>query len=204
MDSFPCEKSDQGKAKVIEVPFELCKPVNGGKVDLKQGSGAKSTQEDRWFRAPPKVKLTAGILGSAPGQSTRVELLEEGERKVGGDPESRHRVRSSPPHPPQLAQIGSPKPQPPPVDLGFKIPNLAKIVGHLWRGSPTKSYASALKSSPAKIVQVKMDRGGGDRRGYGREGAGAGRQDRGDGRPGSRKNVWERTGPRVQDQPARI
>lgn len=46
---------------------------------------------------------------------------------------------------------------------------------------------------------MKMNRGGDDRRRYGRDGFGVGRQGRGDGRIGARGNVGERV-KHVEDQ----
>lgn len=199
--------------KVIfrDLPFEFCWPSNGGKrgqgrmeekreeMSLNRGNWMDMVQMDQWFRAPPKVRMVPGIMGRDPYQNTRVTIQEGGEREVGGDPESGHRVPASPPHPPVSVTAQSEIQNHEDATLDQKIPNLRKIAGHLWKGSPTKSYASALPITAAKIVVVMNrggDGGGGGRRGLQRDGGGGGgfgRYGQGDGRDGAKGRVWERT-----------
>ena len=100
---------------------------------------------------------------------TRIGDSEGGEREVGGDPDSGHHMPTSPPHSPESASNWLRGPQTTNPNLGCKFPNLSKLVEHLWRGSPTKTYAVALQATPAKVVQV-MNGGGGGRRCFGRDG----------------------------------
>jgi hypothetical protein len=145
------------------------------------------------------VKLTAGILGSGPCQDTRGVDPEGGGREVRGDPGPGPHTSPPPLHPCDSAsgclnrhKDANPSP-------GQKFPNLAKFVGHLWRGADTRSYAAALQSTPAKVVRV-MNRGGAGRRGFGRDGFRTGRHGRGGGRTGARMNVWGRTRKQAEDQ----
>lgn len=88
-DSFPLEAIERSKVKLKAVPIELCWSNNGGQKGagrefdvgddkLKRNTQQKSPNTERWFRAPPKVRFTAGILGQRPNLGTRVGNLEWG------------------------------------------------------------------------------------------------------------------------------
>lgn len=95
---------------------------------------------------------------------------------------------------------------PPPNRHSPSKPNLAKFVGHLWRGAPAKSFVATVCSEPAHVVRVKMYQGGGRRgfnnQGWGRGGAsGYGRGGPGHGGRGRGPKVWDRTVPQDGDGP---
>ena len=115
------------------------------------------------------VPRTAGILGSGPNHGTRVTNLERGEREVGGDSESEYRRPSSPPHlPDRMVDVNmNPSATHPRVLHEPKFPNLRKLVGHLWRGAPARSFVAAVRSESAPVVRVTMNCGSGQRSNFG-------------------------------------
>ena len=138
------------------------------------------------------MKIIPGTLGPEPSKSTHGTNQESGEQEVGGILESGNHLHRTPNQSPNRKYVEIPNPQSPPLNEARKNPNLTRFVGHLWRGTPTRSYISALRSSPTPVVRV-MNRGGGNgARGQGGDGFGAGRFGRGDGRTAPKGNVWER------------
>lgn len=192
--AFPFEQIEQNKVKIKAILIILQWSNNGAVAAESPETVTKEgdvnchckrgpTTQRPWFRLPPKVKIIPGILGPAPIEKPRVEYPSGGEREVRGDWEYDDRLQPFP-YPPTthlFKQSGdsSTNPNPPSQSpLAVAAPpksNLAKFVGHLWRGSPTRSFVEAVKAVPAATVVVKMNQGGGrqDNYGWGR-GAGGG------------------------------
>ena len=190
-------------------------------VEEKNFSEEGQFREERWFRAPPKVRLIAGILGPCPGVGTRGIHPLGGEGKEVVDLESRH----PPPGSRYLIRGGVDcldHTNPKEIEMP-KPSNLTRFVGHLWRGAPSKSFAAAVKTVTAPTVTVMQPhgegRGGGFRmnrggfgynrggfnrgtfghnrggfggRGFGPNRGGGGRQGEGGGQMDLRPNLWKR------------
>lgn len=106
-----------------------------------------------------------------------------GELKVDGDPESGHL-------PAALDSFGVEwgSKSPIPNSLGYSpiSKSLVKIVGHLWKKSPTRSFAAIARVELAPIVCVEMQpRGGGCRQAWAGFGGGRNDRGRGDSAPGT-------------------
>ena len=120
-----------------------------------------------WFSSPPKVRIVPGILGSGPDDRTCGIDREGGELKVIGDPESGHLSLLSNTHQPDLDPIQSggvatSSPSNPNFPKStISSHNLVRFVGHLWKGGPTKSFATVVRAEPAQTIQVVMNREGG-------------------------------------------
>lgn len=120
------------------------------------------------------------ILGWMPGVEPRVAHQRGGELKVSDEAVFGYQRYLGQQCIPSLKgdQIVNPTnsnldstSSPPPNRHSPSKPNLAKFVGHLWRGALAKSFAAAVCSEPAHVVWVKMYQGGG-RRGFNDQGWG--------------------------------
>jgi len=227
--NFPFSEIEEDALTLKFAPIKLCwlkrsnslNNLGRGVAEVNTLSEKGHFREERWFRAPPKVRLVAGILGSSPGVSTRGVHLQSGEGNKVDDLESRHPTLDSS----YLVRGGldyldqaNPKEQKVP-----KSSNLARFVGHLWKGAPSKSFVAAVRIVTAPTVAVMLprgdDRGGGfganrggygytrggfnrgafgrSRGGYGGRGfgpnrGGGGRQGEGGGQMDLRPNSWKR------------
>lgn len=153
------------------------------------------------------MRIVPGILGRAPYEGTCVAHQAGGERKVGARGESGY-PNPFPPDTQSSLSSGSPNPRLTPQSehpIPLARSNLSRFVGHLWKGSPSKSFVAVVRSEPAVVIRVKMHLGGGRKnfygpnQGWGRgsrgQGWGGGAQGRGQGRGGPGRgrgnNVWD-------------
>lgn len=141
--------------------------LNAGELPMSNGFVLRGpTCKRPWFRLPPKVQIVPGILGRAPSAGTRVDHQQGSEPKVGEEARSGHHktqhyqpgglsipihIEGANPNP--SACSSDPIPLSP---LPILKSNLAKFVGHLWKGASSKSFAVAVCFEPAKTVTVKM------------------------------------------------
>lgn len=173
-EKFPFESISDASAKLKRAPIEFTwnspnqnsvspctKQRNASKAEEQRGQASKVVGhggQPRWFHPPPKVRLVPGIVGSSPLEGTRGVYPignSTGECIGGGDPETGHHSSESHGSGDQERLPSDPDP----------FSNLRRFVGHLWASPNPRSFATALKATPAPTVVVKMQQRGQGRRG---------------------------------------
>lgn len=159
-DSFPLEEIGHEVVKVKSIPISFRWTSNGDpavtgsvpgniEVNTRLPVVKGPTRQRPWFRPPPKVRIVPGILGRRPGEETRVEYQDGGERKVSDEAAYGHRplplsTDGLDSHCPQI--ILNPNPSPP-LEPPNPIPSNPKPI------SPSLSAISGEEFPPNPLLQ---------------------------------------------------
>ena len=155
--------------KIKQIPFELRWQTHGVAEQRNSEAGGRRqsnrklgnvgpTSQRPWFCLPPKVCIVPGILGLGPEDRTRGDDREGGELMGNGDPESGHlsllpNIHHPNSDPIQSGGVATSSPSNPNFPKStISSHNLVRFVGHLWKGGPTKSFATVMRAEPAQTV----------------------------------------------------
>ena len=173
---FPFEEVSVDTLKIKDTPIRLhwnSYRRTKSSEDLVSDDFVQFRQEqgiggfEKWFRRPPKVRLIPGILGPHPSVKPReIHSIVEGymgkmdsETGLFSLPDTFSLTRTGE----GSSAAGNPNSIPSPSS---PTSNLAKFVGHLWKGARPRSFAAVVRANPAPTVVVEMQsrgegRGGG-------------------------------------------